>query len=128
MPGEKFFERKKPRYYKEPSEEDIVEKGQALAEIHSGIRARVIGSRVLAATVAAGTGTAVTIAEIWSNNDIRPVDLLVNFSIPVAFNLFAEIKVENNLRRTEREISEILPDFLERSEYSDSIRKQSEEK
>jgi hypothetical protein len=128
MTGETFEYRKRPRFYKEPSEEDIEAKGRTLAEIHAGIRARIFGSRVLASTVALGTGTLISASELYSNKDLKPLDVICNFGIPIAFNLFAEIKVENNLRKTEREITKIIPKLIDTQEATNDILTPTDEK
>lgn len=108
MPKEVFKNHKPPRFFKYPDQVEIQEKGLAVANVHQRIKARIIGSRVMTATVVLGIGTAISIQEYISNGTIRPVDILANYAIPSAINGLAEIKVEGQLRRTEKDLVEIL--------------------
>jgi len=112
MRNDKFLERKLPRFYKEPSDDDIEANGWAMANIHARMRARIVSSRLLATTVALGTGTAITAQELLTNNGAKPVNVIANFCIPAIINGLAEIKVERQLRHTEHEVAELLPDIL----------------
>jgi hypothetical protein len=100
---------KRPKFYKEPKEAEIEAEGRTAAEIKARTRARIIGSRVLSATIAVSIGTAVTTQELWSRGDISIIDLLGNFGFPIIFNAVAEFKIEGQLRRMGQELIRVLP-------------------
>lgn len=119
MSGDSLQERKKPRFYREPTEEEIDRDGSEIAEIHSRIRARIIGSRVLAGLIVAGIGTVGTIVELKTQSDFKPVDLLYNFGVPALFNGLAQIKVEKNLHHVEGEIPDIISNLIVKKNSED---------
>lgn len=118
--GDKLLHNK-PRFYKEPSQDDIEANGSEMATIHARARARIIGSRVLSATVAFGIGIAMTAQEYLANGKVEPADCIANFGLPAIFNGLAQIKVERQLNHTEQELAEILPDILDtRDDFGDT--------
>lgn len=108
MPKGDGLERKRPRFFKEPTNEDIETNGWAVATVNARIRARIIGSRVMAGTVTLGIGTTLTAQELLTNTANKPVEFIANFVIPAIVNGVAEIKVERQLRRTAQEVGELL--------------------
>jgi hypothetical protein len=104
-----------PRFYRAPSEECIKEKGQPAAEIHARIRARVVGSRVMNALVAFGTGTGISLIEILKDGNLKSLDIATNYALPAFINGIAQLKIERQLIHTENEITVLLPSIIDDS-------------
>lgn len=111
MPRVEGWQRNRPRFFKEPSDEDIEANGWAMATVNARVRARIIGSRLMAGMVSLGIGTALTAQELLTNTANKPVDIIANFVIPAVINGVAEIKVERQLHRTAQEVGELLRDI-----------------
>ncbi len=111
----------KPRFYREPSESDIESMGVLAAEINARTRARIVGSRAISATVAIGTGTAITAYELLWGGDIEIVNLLGYFGSPILINTVAELKIEGQLRHMGEELIRILPEIGQPTAEENSI-------
>jgi hypothetical protein len=100
---------KRPKFYKDPTDAEIEAEGRLTAEIKARTRARVIGSRVLSATVAVSIGTAITTQELLTGSNINIINVLGNFGIPILINTAAELKTEGQLRHMGQELIRVLP-------------------
>lgn len=120
MQENEFPKIRRPNFYKRPSQEDIETNGWAAASIHANVRARIIGSRVLASSIVFTTGTILSAQELFSLG-FRPTTITANYLIPAVVNGLAEIKVERQLRHTERDINELLPYINSDDDGSDNI-------
>lgn len=120
MRSDKLLGGKQPRFFKEPSAEDVETKGWPMAHIHARVQARIVGSRVLNGTVAFGIGTAISVSDVLSHGTVTSGDLVANFGIPVVINGVAQVKVERQLRHTEREVAALLSGMLQPGQAADA--------
>lgn len=96
---------KEPRFYKEPTAEEINKYGLAVATARMRVRAEKISSRILSATLALLGGTAIYAVNVHNGTTVE--EKVSYFITPAAIQLLAEARTERVQRRELSQIEKV---------------------
>ncbi len=88
-----------PRFYREPSSEDVETYGSFVADARARVRAERTSSRLFSAAMALTTGISITILEAATAGLQDYKKGLGNFVIPLVVNTVSEIRAERAQKR-----------------------------